>query len=29
MRAVRGPLEGMIRGSLSMPSASFGLSVIT
>lgn len=29
MRAVKGPLDGMIRGSLSMPRASFGLSVMT
>jgi hypothetical protein len=29
MSAVSGPLDGMIRGSLSMPRASFGLSVMT
>ena len=28
MRAVRGPLLGMMIGSLSMPRASFGLSVM-
>ena len=28
MRAVRGPLLGMMTGSLSMPRASFGLSVM-